>query len=227
MDRIGIIANTTTPPRYHIPITSQLNILHVTENLYGDGIFPVLFCPPYLFLDIIRINHLRRLTTIKPTESTQSTALALLEHIEAFSPEAWIKPSFSNRADWVLLGNIYQSSIALYCISSLQSVSVLEMTQSLARTVKKYQSRLFSLLPEAVSNPRLKKCMSWPVVVAGMGAVEASPRIRQDIRDMLVKMSWDLGTPAPLVAREVFESFWESGKTAWDYCFDSPFCFVL
>ena len=60
-----------------------------------------------------------------------------------------------------------------------------------------------------------------------MEAVDSSPSMRQVIRALLIDISWDLGTPAPLVAKDVFEKFWRSGKTAWDDCFDRPFCFVL
>ena len=40
-------------------MASQLDLINMMADLYGDGLFPVLLCPPYLFLDILKINHLR------------------------------------------------------------------------------------------------------------------------------------------------------------------------
>lgn len=196
-------------------------------DLYGDGLFPVLLCPPYLFLGIIKVNHLRLHSTRAPIdESTQSAALALLEHIGAFAPETWAESNVSARDEWALLGYIYQSAVALYCILSLQSISIFQSTRLLDATRVSHHSRLLQHPQKAVVDPILKKCMTWPLVVAGMGAIDADLKTRHFVDGQLFKMSRDLGTPVPLAARAMFKRFWASGKTNWDDCFDRPYAFV-
>lgn len=221
------MTNTTTPPSHHIPTASHTGIIDLMADLYGPGLFPVLLCPPYLFLDIIKINHLRLQSAKAPTnESTQYAAMALLEHIGAFMPETWTGSSASRQDEWLLLGYIYQSAVALYCILSLQSTSTLQSTQSLNAMKTAYHGRLLQHLQKAVVNPILKKCMAWPFVVAGMGAIDTSLAVRQFIDCQLFEISRDLGTPVPLAARAVFKRFWASEKTTWDDCFDRPYAFV-
>ncbi|KAE8407450.1 hypothetical protein BDV37DRAFT_240994 [Aspergillus pseudonomiae] len=200
------MANTTTPPSQHIPTTSQLELIDVMTDLYGDGIYPILLCPPYLLMDVIKINNLRFQTTCSPiTDSTRATAHEILEHIEAFSPEDWTGTHPDAREDWLLLGRMYRSSIALYCISSLQSLSIIS---SITR------------------RPRIKHFAIWPLVVAGMQAVDASPHIRHIVDDQLSELSKIMGCPTPTLAGAVFHRFWASGQTGWDDCFDKAYVFV-
>ncbi|KAB8264896.1 fungal-specific transcription factor domain-containing protein [Aspergillus pseudonomiae] len=203
---LGVMANTTTPPSQHIPTTSQLELIDVMTDLYGDGIYPILLCPPYLLMDVIKINNLRFQTTCSPiTDSTRATAHEILEHIEAFSPEDWTGTHPDAREDWLLLGRMYRSSIALYCISSLQSLSIIS---SITR------------------RPRIKHFAIWPLVVAGMQAVDASPHIRHIVDDQLSELSKIMGCPTPTLAGAVFHRFWASGQTGWDDCFDKAYVFV-
>jgi hypothetical protein len=196
--------------------------------MYGDGLCPTLLCPPSLFLDIISINHLRFQGSNSSliSESTRSAAITLLKHIDGFSPEHW-STSNTSPQEWWLLGRIYQSAVALYCISSLQNLFVLPSTPQLKAMRTAHGYRLFPLLKKALASPKIKMCMMWPLVVAGMEAVNGSPAERQFVDEQLSEMSQRLGTPVPLVAKSVFKRFWASGKTGWDDCFDRPYVFVI
>ncbi|KAF7596193.1 hypothetical protein BBP40_002723 [Aspergillus hancockii] len=229
---LGVITNTTTPPSQHIPTTSQLEIIDIMTEFYGDGIYPILLCPPYLFVDIIKINNLRFQSTTSPVSgTTRATAQELLEHIEAFSPEDWTEERRTNanpdtKDDWLLLGRIYRSTVALYCISSLQSLDILPSSRYFTAMRTVHGTRLFTFLRKALVNPRIKNCMIWPVVVAGMQAVDASPNVRHIVDEQLVDLGQCLGTPAPLWASAVFRRFWASGRTGWDDCFEKAHLFV-
>ncbi|RJE22437.1 C6 zinc finger [Aspergillus sclerotialis] len=224
---IGVITNTTSPPSHHITITSQLDLINLMAELYGDGLFPVLLCPPYLFLDIIKINHLRFQAIKYPAdEFVRSAALELLEHIEAFLPERWIRSNASAQDEWLLLGHIYRSAVALYCILSLQSLSILQSTEPLRMARVTHQALLLQSLQKAFFNPLLKKSMMWPLLVAGMSGINADANTREFIDEQLLEMSGDLATPVPLAARALFKQFWRSGKASWDECFDKSYAFV-
>jgi hypothetical protein len=180
---------------------------------------------------MIKINSLRfQVMTSPVTESTKATAHELLEHIEAFSPENWTEErteaSTDTKEDWLLLGRIYRSSVALYCISSLQSLGIIPSNRYFTAMRTVHGTRLFTFLQKALTRARIKSCMIWPVVVAGMQAVDASPNIRHIVDEQLAELGQSLGTPAPLWASAVFHRFWASGKTGWDDCFDRAHVFV-
>ncbi|QVM06801.1 hypothetical protein D8B26_001506 [Coccidioides posadasii str. Silveira] len=226
---LGVIGNTTTPPSDQVATTSQLDLANLASEMYGEGyLFPNLLCPPPLFLDILSINHLRYQWKIASlvNQFSQTAAEAVLQHVDAFSPEEWACSNTSSQEDWLLIGRIYQSAVALYCISSLQSVSVLPFTSQLKARRTAHGNRLFQLLKEALLSPKVNKCMMWPLIVAGAEAVNRGPAAREFVADHLSEMSEDLGTPLALHAKMVFKKFWPSGKTKWDDCFDTPYAFV-
>ncbi|KJK64094.1 specific transcription factor domain protein [Aspergillus parasiticus SU-1] len=224
---LGVMANTTTPPSQHIPTTSQLDLITITTELYGDGIYPILLCPPYLFVDVIKINNLRFQTTSAPvTETTRATAHEILEHIEAFSPEDWTGTNPDAREDWLLLGRMYRSSVALYCISSLQSLSIIPSSKHYTAMRTVHGNHLYSLLPKITRRTRIRHFTIWPLVVAGMQAVDASPNVRGIVDEQLSELSKIMGCPTPMLASAVFRRFWTSGQTGWDECFDKAYVFV-
>ncbi|EEP80583.1 predicted protein [Uncinocarpus reesii 1704] len=223
-----VIGNTTSPPSEQIPTGSHLDLMDLASEMYGDGLFPSLLCPPPLFLDIISINHLR-FRGSHPSlvnKFTQSAAEAVLKHIDAFSPEQWAAPNTSSLEEWLLLGRIYQSAVILYCISSLQSISVLPSTPELKIIRTVHSDRLSLLLKRALVSERIKKCLMWPLAVSGMEAVNGSLAARDCVLQQLTEMSQDLGSSLPLLAKSMFKRFWASGKTKWDDCFDTPYAFV-
>ena len=221
------MANTTTPPSQHISPTSQLELIDIMTELYGDGIYPILLCPPYLLMDVIKINNLRFQTTYSPmTETTRATAHEILEHIEAFSPEDWTGTNPDAREDWLLLGRMYKSSVALYCISSLQSLSILPSSKCYTAMRTVHGTRLYTLLPKVIRRPRIKHFTIWPLVVAGMQAVDTSFNVRRIVDGQLSELSKIMGCPTPMLASVVFHRFWTSGQTGWDECFDKAYVFV-
>lgn len=195
----------------------------------------MLLCPPTLFADIIRINDLRAQEASRPEgppkTNLEHASSEILQRILNFSPEAWADANKDKHHNdhsitslWVLLGRVYQSTIVLYCISSLQGLSILTHSDELEDVRSKHRDALVSCLEKALASPEIKMWMMWPLVVAGMEA--SSEGVRGFVQEKLSKMARDLGTPLPLVAMAALGGFWQRGRRSWDECFDRPYAFV-
>ena len=196
---------------------------------YGCGTFPFQMCPPLLFAEIIKINYLRMRATkheLIEAERLLEEAYGSLSHIHGFSPEQWAESKPSSKGDWMLVGKIYQAAVTLYCIYSLQSLSVLPQTSSLRARCTTHGQLLQILLNEALSSPKIKRFMLWPLVLLGVVAVNGDVAMRHFVERQLLEMSCHVGTHAPLTAKDVLERFWASGETRWDACFDRPYVFA-
>jgi hypothetical protein len=184
--------------------------------------------PAPLFAEIIKINHLRTLAVqLKGLDlDAVHSAFCILQRVYAFASEQWASTKPLSRDDWILIGAIHQAAVAIYCISSLQSVSILPFNPSLRAQCAAHGQRLHTLLTSALSSPSVKLFMLWPLIMLGMEAVHSGPALRSFVLNHLPELSRDIGTYVPLTAKVVLERFWASGETRWDACFDRPYAFA-
>lgn len=195
----------------------------------SDAISPFQMCPPFLFAEIIKINRVRRHAAKHGhdvAENLSQEAYGILDRINNFSAEPWAESKPSAKEDWTLMGNVYHVAVEMYCISSLQSLSVLPSTPSLRARCTIYGQLLQGLLHDALSSQRTKRFMIWPLVVLGVEAVHGTAAMQTFVKQQLLEMSRHTGSYAPLMAKAVFERFWYSGETDWDSCFDRPYAFT-
>lgn len=208
------------------------------SDMPGKGIYPPFPFAHHLFLDVVRINDLRAQTAgdavqpeVEQHNSNSARALLLLDHITSFSPEQWAdtnagdKPVF--RDMWLVLGRIYHSAVALFCISSLQSLGVLPTTAKLRTCRVQHRDHLMVLLDDGLKSTLLKRNLPWPLIVAGFEAAEGSETEQTFVARWLEEQSRELGSSLPLVAKSVLARFWCSQKTGWDDCFDRPYAFLI
>lgn len=225
------MANTTSPPGAQLTLTSQASLVEIISDYYGEGLFPVLLCPPTLFLEIVRVNALRaQAFHAEHPASLESTATELVQRVLEFVPQDWANAQGSKYGDggadlWNLLGQVYQSAIALYAVASLQSVGVLARSPHFDSILSQHRDGLVSCLRRAVLAPEIKLWMMWPMVVAGIQAGPCAD-VRRFVKTELGEMGRTLGTPLPALARGALERFWARGGVGWDGCFDSTFAFV-
>lgn len=208
------------------PLLEELEII---SKCFGDGVSIIHTYPTPLFAEIIRINHLRlRASKYEPplTEAFTDEANKILGRIQTFSSEQWAESEPSAKSDWILIGNIFQAAVALYCISSLQSLSILPLIPILRGRCNIHGHCLQVLLKKALSSPSTRNLMLWPLVVLGMEAVNGGAAMRTFVREQLSELSRSIGTYVPLNAKEVLERFWASSTTNWDACFDRPYAFA-
>lgn len=224
-----------TSPASDLVITpSHLEELDFVMEHYGSGPFAFQGIPTPLFAEIIKINYLRKRASkyiLKGADNsgfTYDEAYEILNRIQSFYPEQWgqSKPS-SKREEWILLAELHYAALVLYCIHSLQSISVLPQIPFLRSTCFSRGQRLQTLLKQAILSPTLKLFILWPLIVLGVEAVNGPISMRAFVREKLPEMSRYTGMLAPLSAKNVLERFWNSGETDWDSCFDRPHAFVM
>lgn len=205
--------NVTEPLEQHLKEVDQVYSL----------IFPYILCPRTLFAEIVRINSLRQQIAASPFEDSDQhslQAIDMLARIEAFEPEDWAQPGENNK-DWLLIGTIYQSAIALYCTMSLQAVGVLPATLEMDTMRTIHGEHLLGSLQSAAGTKQVKKFSLFPLCVLGVEAgYHSNQTTRRWIEQQLERHSQSLGTSSPLKARAVLRRYWQRSEPGWDECFD-------
>ena len=223
-------SNSLGPASQQVKITESLD-KHIKEvgKVY-HLVFPYVLCPPSLFIEIIRINYLRHEIVKSPFEDEDRHSLEALDtltHIEAFMPEDWAQPG-EHYHNWLLIGTVYQSAVALYCTMSLQSVAALpnSLEMDTMRTV--HGERLLESLQLVIQSKQMRKFALFPLCVLGVEAgYHDYNSTRHWIEQSLEQHGRFLGTSSPLKARAVLRRYWERNQPGWDECFDRPYVFVL
>ncbi|KAI8724138.1 Zn(2)-C6 fungal-type domain-containing protein [Fusarium sp. LHS14.1] len=251
------IMGTVTAPAPEVERTNrQLEYIGLLPSMYGVGLWTSLPCPPELLADIILVNHMRATATDDPlfAQHQHSSAIDLLERIMVFSVDDWAasinpypQPKTSDKTviqrqtellGWQRVAYIYQSAVALYCISSLltpdynsnniQAASGIDVSsrQSSCRKALLQDLRDVALDPKS----ELRKYLMWPTVIAGIELDADDETSKAFILDELAWASKMFGTASLLVAQDLLKRIWGSGKTGtrnWDDLFDRPYAFVM
>ncbi|OAG16175.1 hypothetical protein CC77DRAFT_390393 [Alternaria alternata] len=218
------------------PVSRQLNITepleqHIkeVEKVYSL-VFPYTLCPVTLFIDIIRINRLRQevaLSSFADQYQHSLNAQNILARIEGFIPGDWAQAG-ENQDDWQLIGSIYQSATALYCIMSLQALVALPASTEMNSTRTDHAKHLLENMKAALHLKQLKKIAMFPLCVLGVEAgYHDQQRTRLWIERQLEGHARLLGTSSPLKARAVLRRYWRWKRPGWNECFDEPFTILV
>ncbi|KAF7591994.1 hypothetical protein BBP40_000774 [Aspergillus hancockii] len=224
-----VMGDTSSPASNLAMVTSDLEDLEFMIKQYGHRAFAFGTYPTALLTEIIKINHFRVRawkSDLTGTNDITDEAYKVLNRICNFSPTQWSESKSASNSEWLLLGNIHQAAVALYCIRSLQSVAILPQNHTLQLTCTYYAQALQGLLKDALPSPRMKRSIIWDLVVLGVEAVNDTG-IRAFLREHLPELSHSTGTYVPLMARSLLERFWASNETHWDACFDQPYTFAM
>ncbi|KAJ4311385.1 hypothetical protein N0V84_010478 [Fusarium piperis] len=251
------IMGTVTAPAPEVEQTNrQLEYIGLLPSMYGVGLWTSLPCPPELLADIILVNHKRATATNDPlfAHHQHSSAVDLLKRIMAFSVQDWaavIDPSPQpKRSDktviqrqsellgWQRVAYIYQSAVALYCISALltpecsTSNTQAPLDIDIPSLKSSYREALLQDLKDVASDPKseLRKYLMWPTVIAGIELDVDDEKSQAFIISELGWASKTFGTASVLVAQDLLKRIWgssKSGKRNWDDLFDRPYAFVM
>lgn len=223
-----VVSNTTSPPSDQIGKVSELS-MNDLHTVYTYSALPDFPCPPHLYLDMVRINKLRveaakNPSIMHPGEPGSESARDILNDIWSFVPEDWVQSRDVKRPEECLLvARIFQHSVALYAILSLQHhcgsrfPSDIRGLDNMPSREESHR-RLFDLV-ELAMDRKCDETMGWPLIVAG---VAAKTRLeRTTVIENINKLIDYLGAITPIrPIKKTLNKFWASGKKGWDDCFD-------
>lgn len=227
-----VTADTSSPASDLFVENLHTDEVYLLLKQYGGNGYAFQMCPPPLFAEVIKINLIRARASkagLLGEHDLWREACEVLHRIYGFSSEEWAEANERFDTDSKLSINISRSAVALYCISSLGSLGVLPPDPSLDNNCYMETRILHGLLSKALnplSSFGTNGYVLWPLVVLGVQAVDGGADMRTFVRKHLINLSTVSGTYGPLAAKEVLESFWASGKTGWDACFDKPYMFT-
>ena len=227
---IATYANCSGPP------TQQINVTEPIEQFLGEVkemyslIFPYILCPPELYPEVIRINRLRQtIATSIIMGGDPDYFLAahdLLSRVELFVPEDWAQAG-EHFEEWVLVGSVHQSAIAIYCIMAMQSLTVFPDSLEMGAKRSMHGERLLAGLRRMLKSEQLRRFALWPLSVAGVEAGYRDESTRYWVECRMLELSRVIGTNSPLKAVAVLQRYWQKGVPGWDECFDRPYVFFL
>ncbi|KAJ6780820.1 hypothetical protein PWT90_00507 [Aphanocladium album] len=226
---LGILSNTTSP------VHDQLLGFHKYDDeqllkVYEIRFFNLLPCPSALFIELQRITRLRvAVVTTPPAEirCLVPVAMNIAKRVADFSPDGWTEkydlPAESVRP---LLARLFQDAIIMHAVLALPPVlgSLFGPGHKLSKTQRfELRERLLKNMEEAHKTyPRLDS-LSWIVAVLGVAFHDGTASDKQRI---LVMVDALMGMPGvysgPSTLHDRLQTFWSSGKSAWDDCFYSP-----
>lgn len=192
---MAVYGNTTCPANDLVGAATCLDCIEFILQRCTNATTAFQLCPPELFVEIIKINHLRSRTatakqprrlkaysggaTISPDdeELARREATDIMARVAAFSPDLWAdhKQHQPSRASWALAGTLYQAAVTMYCIGSLQSASVLPPRCPVLDARRAACLRLAHAILSAeggglLASPSTRRFMLWPLVVMGVEA---------------------------------------------------------
>ncbi|KAH6955873.1 fungal-specific transcription factor domain-containing protein [Ilyonectria sp. MPI-CAGE-AT-0026] len=263
---VEIMGSTTAPRVEPERILRQLELISLLPSLYGNGLSTSLPCPPDLLSDIISINYLR--SELGPVLSrgndVKTAALNILKRVESFSAEKWIRDINQHEQrqvcddkalqeqigtwDWQSIAQIFQSAVALYCVSSLLGVDKVStelqgdvsgdagLDFHIATLQSTYLDVLLRNLKDIASSPKsqLRKLVFWPLVIGGIHVNASDNESKEFILGELTWVSKALGIASPLVAKDLLRKIWISLRRSkgnrhqcWGSLFDRPYVFAM
>ncbi|KAL2827334.1 hypothetical protein BDW59DRAFT_171363 [Aspergillus cavernicola] len=209
-----VTADTSSPASNLLVQTLPIEELYSMLERYGGNGYAFQMCPTSLFVEIAKINYIRaRASKSEMVEEgdLRKDACEALRRIYDFSFEEWANINGHLKEAHNLFFSILQSAVALYCISSLQTLGGLPPGSTLLLS-NGYMEReiLYGLLGKAF-NPasafRITGYLLWPLIVLGVQAVDGGADMRTFVRKSLTDLSAYWGTHSPLAAKEVLENF--------------------
>ncbi|KLU90980.1 hypothetical protein MAPG_09505 [Magnaporthiopsis poae ATCC 64411] len=131
---VAVYGNTTCPANDLVGASTCLDCIDFIVQRCTNATTAFQLCPPELFTEIIKINHLRSRAATAKTQPRQiktcpgggaavspdddeltREATEIMARVAAFSPDLWAdrKQHQPSRASWALAGTLYQASVMM------------------------------------------------------------------------------------------------------------------
>ncbi|KAL4888987.1 hypothetical protein BDV59DRAFT_196081 [Aspergillus ambiguus] len=225
------MGDTSSPTSKLLVGTLPIEDIEFLISEYGGSGFAFRMCPPPLLVEVLKINQLRNKASreLADCKDLRCETFELLCRLNRFSAEEWIMANDALDEDFKHVVNMFQATVSLYCISSLQDCKILPESFPLSSICLTLRDLVYELVRKVLAcfGVAGSGCLVWPLMVLGVQAVgDGCREIRRFVCESLTNQGLNSGTYAPLALREVLEAFWASGKTGWGSCFNKPAIFT-
>jgi hypothetical protein len=231
---VVVYANCSSPAGTQVFTNPSVeDFLSEIDEMYSE-LFPYGLCPPSLFHELVRINYLRyeasqALLNYDDVSDLSLRAQECLARIEAFTPHDWAQPG-ANFDQWLTIGSIYKHSLAVYCIMSLSSLTLLpfvSLSPSMRKTLSSHGTLLLHHLKPATSMIAFRRHLAFPLLVAGVEAIYRSESERCWLEEALTELGQVTGASAPLKTRALLRRYWQRKEPGWEECFTQPYGLII
>ncbi|XWW92753.1 hypothetical protein V2A60_000679 [Cordyceps javanica] len=160
----------------------------------------------------------------------------IFDSIARFSAQDWAdKPEFGDTMDAVAaVGRIFAVAVRLYGIMTLPPSAVVASMRagggSSASDLERHDAlrisqgrALLALVRRFWGRLSHTTSLCWPLIVAGVALAGGSPEDQNFVERSLLSI-WRLPNTSAcfILAIQKLRPFWNSGKTGWEDCFDTP-----
>ncbi|KAM3511839.1 hypothetical protein MY11210_004530 [Beauveria gryllotalpidicola] len=242
---IAINVNTTCPARQQVhgfDDYADHQLVSILESAYSTS----MQCPTELYIAMVHISRLRAALARKDGKLDRTVVeqqvRCIFASIARFDADDWAAgPEFKDKRDTVAkVGRIYAIAVRLYGIMTLPPSAVawcvtptsgLEGQQQPAThsTLRSHQrDELLALTRRSWGQLRHTTSLCWPLIVAGVALADGSAEDQDFIEKSLLSI-WSLPNTSAcfITAIRKLRPFWDSGKTGWEDCFDTPLVCVV
>ncbi|CAI6308939.1 unnamed protein product [Periconia digitata] len=228
---VVIFANCCTPAYDQMVLNPSKEEHLVNVKTMYEEIFPYCLTPPSLFEEMIRIHYLRHETSLAiknghEIEGFSATAHEILTRINEFSVKDWAQPG-PNYDDWLTIGEVYRSAMAVYCIMAAQALDILPKSTAMNAELSDHADNLLVQLEVAIKVDRLQKHLAFGLLVAGVEAGYRSEAVRSWIERSLQQLSYKIGAHCPMRMGSSLRRYWRKEDVSWESCFTEANAFLF
>ncbi|KAJ6786071.1 hypothetical protein PWT90_07744 [Aphanocladium album] len=233
--RASLLCNTTSPARKQVSgfyryTDDEIRAVFEKDELSGGGFH----LPIDLKIVLVQITRCRVDAATYPGQSTalESRVRDIFKQLDTVDVDNWNKrdkyPSgyVSHES-----GFVFQLAIRLFGMMTLPRWAVMAALQQDSDTrpwneqLAIRRQELIKVLQRNFPAVKFLASLKWPLIVAGVAATAGDAAVEhQTFVDQSLYKLWQhpLTNNDVVIILEKLRSFWSSGKTEWEECFDEP-----
>ncbi|TQV96049.1 DUF300 domain-containing protein [Cordyceps javanica] len=236
-----IHANTTSPAKQQLEGLEDFTDEQLKGALSNSCFAP---CPQDLYPLFVHITRLRVAVAYNRQPPRNSLALQVQDIFNAtwhFDPDEWAESdSWKGELEvGCVMGRVFPVAIRLYGILTLPRFAIVAWAVSSADKRVAYMAlpgesifdslrvrhkrEILALIRRHWDILQYKTSLVWPLLVAGVAAVDGPAEDRKYIEECLQAIvSMPITACSFITVIDKLRAFWASGKSEWEDCWDEP-----
>ena len=189
---------------------------------------PGLNCPSELFSSLHDLTHLRLQADRGASISAVIRPITrnVFANIARFDPSVWTEFYFlPDKPEVATLAKLFQISVALYGLFTLPTSNV--PLPCGCRSQTELRNKLFELIKQLWDAPGCRYTLNWPIAILGFSLKEDGSQADKDlVLAWLTCLASDLTVTQPSTIAAKLRTFWASGLSQWEDCWQEPFVVI-